>query len=76
MHDKQLTDTTSEGRICGLSHSPTDDKQLTDITQSTIFPIFQFDYSAENEYYSNRSCSRYINQKSLDIPVTVLLKIV
>lgn len=76
MHDKQLTDTTSEGRICGLVDNMTDDKQLPDITQISVVPIFQFDYSAENEYYSNRSQSRYINQKELNIPVTVLLKIV
>lgn len=76
MHDKQLTNTTWERRFCELAYSSIDDKQLTDITQSTIFPIFQFHYSAENEYYSNRSQSKYINQKELNITVTVLLKIV
>jgi hypothetical protein len=76
IHDKQLTNTTYEGRICELAYSSIDDKQLTDITQATIFPIFQFDYSGKNEYYSCKSQSRYINQGELNICVTVLLKIV
>lgn len=74
-HDKQLTNTTWERRFCELAYSSIDDKQLTDITQSTIFPIFQFDYSGKNEYYSCKSQSMFINQKDLDIPVTVLLKV-
>lgn len=74
-HDKQLTDTTWERRVCELAYSSIDDKQLTDITQATIFPIFQFDYSGKNEYYSCKSQSMFINQKDLDIPVTVLLKV-
>ncbi len=75
-HDKQLTDTTWERRVCELAYSSIDDKQLTDITQALVVPIFQFDYSSENVYYSNRSQSRYINQGELNICVTILLKIV
>ncbi len=75
MHDKQLTNTTWERRFCELAYSSIDDKQLTDITQFSIVPIFQFDYSTENVYYSCKSQSRFINQKNLDIPVTVLLKV-
>ena len=74
-HDKQLTNTTYEGRVYELAYSSIDDKQLTDITQFSIVPIFQFDYSGKNEYYSCKSQSMFINQKDLDIPVTVLLKV-
>lgn len=53
-----------------------DDVQPLDITKSSVFPIFEFTYSAENETYSNRSDSWFMNQSRLDINVMVLLKVV
>jgi len=52
-----------------------DDEQLLDITKISVLPIFEFIYSAENESYSNRTESSFMNQKRLDINISVLLKI-
>ena len=51
-----------------------EDIQPTDITQITIWPIFEFTYSSKNEYCSGRSESRFINNETLNIPIIVFLK--
>lgn len=53
-----------------------DDEQRRDITKVSLLPIFEFTYSAENEGYSNGAESSFMNQRGLDIPVKVLVKIV
>lgn len=52
-----------------------DDEQRLDITKVSVLPIFEFTYLAENEGYSNRSESSFMNQKKLEICVKVLLNI-
>lgn len=41
----------------------------------SVFPIFEFTYSAENESYSKRAEGSFMNQKWIDIPVRVLIEI-
>lgn len=52
-----------------------DDEQHLDITKVDVLPIFEFTYSAENESYSNRSGSSFMNERRLGIFVWVILKI-
>lgn len=52
-----------------------DDEQRRDITKVSLLPIFEFTYSAENEGYSNGAESSFMNQRRLDIPDWVLVKI-
>lgn len=53
-----------------------DNEQPLDITKVSVLPIFEFTYSTKNKVYSNRSESSFMNQRRLDIPVKVLVKIV
>lgn len=43
--------------------------------ETSIFPIFEFVYSFENERYSSRAESWFMNQRNLEMLIKILLKV-